>query len=266
MKRIHFIEIADEAWCPQLIKDAVTDFCRFVLTHSKTYHAIAPLLAEALKRTGARRVLDLGSGAAGPWIELQSLLRQLGMDVSVCLSDHYPNIEAFERARSLSQQAITYHPEPVDATRVPRELPGFRTMFTAFHHLRPEQARAMLADAVANNEGVAVFEPGQRNLLFLFLLPLLLATPVRVLVATPFIRPFRWSRLLWTYLVPAVPLVLLFDSVVSVLRWYSLDQLYGLVSGLDRYHWDIGTVRGKPIPFPITYLIGVPMEKAPPHR
>jgi hypothetical protein len=177
------------------------------------------------------------------------------------LSDHCPNIPAFERACCLSQQAITYHPKPVDATRVPLELAGFRTMFTAFHHLRPDQARTVLADAVAKGEGIAVFEPGQRNLLVLLLFPLLLFTPLRVLLAAPFIRPFRWSRLFWTYLVPAVPLVLLFDQIVSVLRWYSVHELCGLTAGLDRYHWDIGTVRAKPVPFPITYLIGTPTSQ-----
>ena len=28
------------------------------------------------------------------------------------------------------------------------------------------------------------------------------------------------------------------------------------------YRWDIGTVWNKPIPIPVTYLIGVPMERA----
>jgi hypothetical protein len=67
------------------------------------------------------------------------------------------HLEAFERASRLSQGAITYRSEPVDATKVPNDLPGFRTMFNAFHHLRPEQAHAMLADAVAKGEGVGVF-------------------------------------------------------------------------------------------------------------
>lgn len=259
---MHAIEIADQPWCPHAIRDAVTDFCRFVLTHSRTYHAVAPLLAGALRQTGTRRVLDLCSGAGGPWIELRPLLRELGAEVSVCLTDHFPNLPAFEWAQRLSRQAITYYPEPVDAARVPSELSGFRTIFTAFHHLRPDQARAVLADAVAKGQGIAVFEPGQRGLLTLLLLPLLLLTPLRVLVVTPFIRPFRWSRLLWTYLLPAVPVVLLFDSIVSVLRWYSLQELRDLTAGLDSYHWEVGTVRGKPIPIPITYLLGIP-RKAP---
>jgi hypothetical protein len=260
MKRIHFIEIADEAWCPIAIRHGVTDYCRFVVEVSQAYHTIAPLLAGALQRTGTRRILDLCSGAAGPWIGLQPLLRKLGVDVAVCLSDHNPNLEAFERARRLTQGAVTYHAEPVDATQVPRALSGFRTIFTAFHHLRPDQARAVLADAVAKGEGIGVFECGQRNLLELMASP---GTLLRVLLVTPFIRPFRWSRLFLTYLVPVLPVVLWFDTVVSLLRMYSVPELRDLTAGLYRYQWDIGTVRAKPIPFPITYLIGVPRENAP---
>jgi len=259
MKRIHFIEIADESWCPNAIRHGVTDYCRFVTEMSRAFNVVAPLLAGALQRTSARRVLDLGSGAAGPWLQLQPLLRGMGVNLPVCLSDHVPNHEAFERARRLSREAIIYYPKPVDATRVPGDLFGFRTIFSAFHHLRPDQARAALADAVAKGEGIAVFDWTRPSIL---LFPLLLATPLRVLLATPFIRPFRWSRLFWTYLVPALPVILLFDTVVSLLRVYSAQELRDLTEGLDRYHWEVGTVRGKWMPIRITYLIGVPTEKA----
>jgi hypothetical protein len=259
MRRLHLIELSDTAWCPQAVRHAVTDFLRFVTEMTGAYHPIAPLLAGALRRAGARRVLDLGSGAGGPWLRLQPLLRERGADVTVCLSDYCPDLEALERAHRLAPQAITYHPEPVDATQVPGGLSGFRTMFSAFHHLRPNQARAVLADAVAKGEGIGVFECAQRSV---FVLPFVPATPLRVLLATPFIRPFRWSRLFWTYVVPVVPLVLLFDVFVSCLRVYSVPELRDLTAGLDGYRWDIGTVRGKPVPIPVTYLIGIPKEKA----
>jgi hypothetical protein len=256
---MHLIEIADLAWCPRGIRQGVSDFCRFFVELSGAFNPVAPLLAAALRRTKARQILDLGSGAAGPWLRLQPRLRELGVNVPVCLSDFYPDREAFERASYLSKGAITFHTESVDATQVPSQLVGFRTMFQAFHHLRPEQARAMLADAVAKREGVGVFESGSRIPLTLVEA---LGTPLRVLVLAPFIRPFRWSRLFWTYLVPALPLVLLFDVIISCLRVYSATELRDLTAGLDSYHWDIGTVRIKPwIPIPITYLIGVPSEQ-----
>ncbi len=260
MKRRHWIEISDQPWCPQGIRNAVTDYCRFVTELSGIYNAAAPLLIDALEQTGGRLVLDLGSGAAGPWLRLQPLLRKMGMDVTVCLSDHNPDVAAFERACRLSRHAIMYHAEPVDATQVPSGLPGFRTMFSAFHHLDPGQARATLADAVAQGEGIAVFEMGgQRSILMLLAV---LPVPVRVLLAVPFIRPFRWSTLLWTYLVPLLPIVLLLDSITSVLRIYNTEELRDLTAGLDRYRWSAGTVRGKPIPVPVVYLVGVPIERA----
>ena len=80
MKRRHWIEISDEPWCPRGIRNAVTDYCRFVTELSGIYNAVAPLLIDTLERTGGRLVLDLGSGAAGPWLRLQPLLRKLGMD------------------------------------------------------------------------------------------------------------------------------------------------------------------------------------------
>jgi hypothetical protein len=258
MKRMHLIEIADETWCPPGIRQGVSDFCRFLVEVSGAFDAVAPLLAGALRQTGARQVLDLGSGGAGPWLRLQPRLRELGIDVPVCLSDCYPDLEAFERASRLSKRAITYCSETVDATQVPDHLSGFRTMFQAFHHLRPEQARALLADAVARREGIGVFESGSRSVL-MFLETL--GTPFRVLFLAPFIRPFRWTRLFWTYLVPALPLVLWFDVTVSCLRIYSVPELRDLTAGLDGYHWDIGTVRMKRLPIPITYLIGVPSEE-----
>jgi hypothetical protein len=179
----------------------------------------------------------------------------MGVDVSVCLTDHCPNIAAFERAHRLSNQGITYHSEPVDAANVPSALTGFRTMFTAFHHFPPEQARAVLADAVGKGEGIGVFECAQRSVLMLLAI---LPTPLRVLIATPFIRPFRWSRLFWTYVVPVLPIVLLFDSAVSVLRMYRVDELRGLTAGLKGYRWEAGRVRMRRLPIALTYLVGIP--------
>ena len=260
MKRLHLIEIHDQDWCPRAVRNAETDYLQFTIAATKPYAAIVSILATALQRTGAQQVLDLCSGAAGPWLWLHPVLAERGVNVSVRLTDKYPNREAFGRSSCPKDQAITYHSQPVDATGVPGELPGFRSMFTAFHHFRPEQACAVLADAVRKGQGIAVFEATQRNALALVLTALLV--PLMVLFMTPFIRPFRWPRLLWTYLIPLLPIVTLFDGLVSCLRTYSVQELHDLTARMEPsdYHWEIGTVKGKTAPIPITYLIGVPIE------
>jgi hypothetical protein len=83
-------------------------------------------------------------------------------------------------------------------------------------------------------------------------------------VFTPLIRPFRWLRLLCTYVVPIIPLVLLFDGVVSCLRTYRPQELREIIKKLSgiEYQWEVGELSkaaGQP---PITYLIGYPQTRA----
>jgi hypothetical protein len=258
MKRRHLIEIEDQSWCPRAVRDGLTDYLQFILGATNTYGAAKPIISRSLQRLGTARVVDLCSGAGGPWPSLQADLAKAGLSISVCLTDRYPNLQALQGSKGVAQRTIIYYPEPVDATQVPSELTGFRTMFTAFHHFHPEHAAAVLADAVSKRQGIGIFEGTERSLLALVLM---LFTPVMMLVVTPLIRPFRWSRFLWTYVVPVVPAVVLFDGMVSCLRSYNAEELQALTASLDAkdYHWEIGKVKSDTSLIPITYLIGMPI-------
>jgi hypothetical protein len=114
-----------------------------------------------------------------------------------------------------------------------------------------------LLDAVRQRRGVALVELAQRSPLAM--LQIALGTLTQ-LVVTPFIKPFRWSRLLLTYALPVVPLCTLWDGIVSCLRVYDPDELKHLVTQLppSDYHWEYGRLRAYPMPSELTYLIGVP--------
>ena len=247
MRRVHLLEIHDQPWCPRSLRDALTDFLQFALHLGGSYRAVAGLLRDAVARAGARRVVDLCSGAGGPW---HALWREI--PVPVLLTDKYPN-------RAAAQGPVPFHSAPVDALAVPAELDGFRTLFTAFHHFRPDEARAILADAVRRRQGIGIFEVARRAPRDVALIAL---TWLAVLVATPFVRPFRWSRFMWTYLPPVLPLVGTFDGIVSCLRAYSTAELQDLSQGLDTYEWQVGEARGRWSPLRVTYLVGVPSRGA----
>ena len=243
MGRLHLLEIHDQPWCPRSLRDALTDFLQFTITLGRGYAAVAPLLRDAITRAGATRVVDLCSGAGGPWRALRAEI-----PVPVLLTDKYPN-------RAARAGPLPFHPEPVDATAVPAGLRGFRTLFTSFHHFRPAEARGILADAVRQGQGIGVFEVSRRAPREIAVIAL---TWLAVLVFVPFIRPIRWSRLAWTYLPPVLPLVGLFDGVVSCLRTYSPVELRELLLGLDAYDWRLGETRSRWSPLAVTYLVGVP--------
>ena len=241
--RLHLVELHDLPACPRSLRDALTDFLAFWLNQSRAYDPAAPLLRDALARSGggAQRIVDLCSGAGGPWTRLAP---QVG--VPVLLTDLYPHQNGVPRLR--------FHPAPVDARAVPPELTGFRTIFTAFHHFRPADARAILEDAVRKRQGIGIFEVARRAP---WEIAVVAFTWLGTVLAVPFIRPWRWSRVLWTYVPPVLPLVGTFDGVVSCLRTYSPAELSELVRGLDSYTWDIGEFRGRWSPLRGTYLIGV---------
>ncbi len=250
MSRLHVFEIHDQPWCPRSLRDALTDFLQFTINLGGTYDAVMPMLRDAIARAGATQVVDLCSGAGGPWRRWAHEPRGMapGFDVPVVLTDKYPN-------RLAQCGALPFHPLPVDATAVPSDLEGLRTLFTSFHHFRPAEARAILADAVRHGQGIGVFEISRRAPREIAVIAL---TWIAVLLFVPFIRPLRWSRLAWTYLPPVLPIVGLFDGIISCLRTYSPAELRALLRGFDTYEWQVGETRSRWSPLVVTYLVGVP--------
>lgn len=255
--RLHLFELEDLQWFPTTIRDLMTDYLHFIEQRFRVHEPAVPLLHEVLDATGRRQVVDLCSGGGGPILALQQALASEGLAVQFTLTDRYPNLAAFERVASGSGGAITYLSQAVDARAVPNSLKGVRTIFNSFHHFRPTVARAILRDTMGARQPIAIFEIPERSVSTL--MPLLL-TPLFVWLATPWIRPFRWNRLLWTYAIPLVPLTCWWDGIVSQLRAYSPAELEALVAPLTDggYVWKVGRVRIRSTIGHVTYLLGHP--------
>ena len=256
MRRIQFIELHEQPWFPSSLRDEITDALQFGLNLLKAYVPIAPLLQSAVDAAGSRSIVDMCSGGGGPWLDLSQKLQGNAPALHIWLTDKYPNLRAIQNVRTASENHITSYPGPVDAMKVPVELKGFRTMFSSFHHFSPEEARAILQDAVDASQGIGIFEITRRAP---STIGLMFAWALMLFICTPLIRPFRWSRLLWTYLAPIIPLVLLFDGVVSCLRTYQPQELREIIEKLSasEYQWQIGE-HSAPGVATITYLIGYP--------
>jgi len=253
MSRIHAFEWNDQPWLPETLRRAETEYLATVIALARPFAPLAPRIAQVLDRAGTDRVVDLASGGAGPWPGLAAAIDTArGRAPAVTLTDLYPNQRAFERAATAG---LAHEPTPVDARAVPPHLSGVRTMFDALHHLRPGDARAVLADAHRAGAPIVIAEATSRRLAPI--LGSLLFVPLAVLLLTPAIRPWSLSRLVFTYLVPVLPLLILWDGIVSCLRTYRPDELRALTRGLDGYRWEAGEIRRRASI--VTYLIGEPV-------
>lgn len=256
MRRFHLLELEDQAWFPAVGRDLATDYLHFAQTATSLYKAMTPLIAEALNAAGTTHIVDLCSGGSGPLPAVIDELRAAGIQATATLTDLFPNLPAFEEVATKSGGAIAYLGTSVDARNVPRELRGLRTLFNGFHHFRPADARAILADAATARQPIAIFEASRRS--FRTLIPILFM-PLFVWLSTPFMRPFKWKRLLFTYPVPLVPLTCLWDGVVSQLRAYTVDELNELGRAAGTMQWRAGLRPFPHGPGQLTYLVGWPL-------
>lgn len=260
LPRLQLFELEDQPWFPTVVRDLATDYLRFVERRFRLHLHALPLLRRAIEESGATRIVDLCSGSSGPVPELLRELRADGEEVEFVLTDLYPNREAFEAVERDGDGGITFMAEPVDARSLPPGLAGLRTFFNAFHHFAPDHAEAILKSAVEFGQPIAIFEIPERSVGAI--VPLLF-TPLFVWLATPFIRPMSWRRLLLTYLLPAVPLTCVWDGVVSQLRAYRPEELSALADGAGgSFHWEVGVHRADSVPGRLTYLLGRPIQSA----
>lgn len=170
---------------------------------------------------------------------------------------------AFERVAAGNRRrlpdpccSVDHVPSPVDATDC--LLEGTRTIYGAFHHFPPALATRMLQNAVDTQQPMVVVDT-KRSWLYVLVFPFFLT--LAVLLAAPFQRnplPHYLLRLVLTYVVPVLPFMMFWDSVVSFLRMYGRAELRRMVDGLDgteSFAWTIGVEPGFT---GAQYLIGIP--------
>lgn len=250
MQRVHLVELEDLPWFPKPIRDGGTDVLDLLFARMGFYRALVPELVALMDTVGTRRLVDLCSGGGGGAMAMRAHLREQGHEgLEIVLTDRYPNAAAAARVQQLGDPGVRWHPEPVDAFHVPPGLPtGIRTMYGALHHFQPEGVRQLLQAAVDDGVPLAFFDvaapPALRKvpgvLVPLLAVPNMLVLFTACVLLVPFVRPFRLTRALLTYPVPAIPFLFAWDGMASGLRAYTPEELLALahaVRGSDGYTW-----------------------------
>ncbi|KAF4467188.1 hypothetical protein FALBO_5971 [Fusarium albosuccineum] len=215
-----------------------------------------------------------GSGGPTPIIEdhINRYLRNHNrQEVDFVLADTHPNINAWARVAS-QKPRITYEGQSVGASQVPKRLSQpkdgrkiFRLFNLAFHRFDDDLAQRILKDIIDSNQGFAIFELQDRSIMS-FLAVLLL--PVGAVFSAPYYA-FKWrspSVLIFTWLIPIIPLVLIWDGIVSSLRTREPEEVGALLrsctpdltgwefrSGKESFLWPCGY---------LNWIICQPIKKA----
>lgn len=257
-------EFEDQPWFPEIIRDYMTDYLRFLFRTFKLYQPVIPLLEEALLITKNNEILDLCSGSGGTMELIYNRLKiSFSNEIKITLSDLYPSLLVYRRLYEQTGGGISYIEMPVDAVSVSTEIKGFRTLFSGFHHFEPLKAKAILENAIVGKSQIGIFDGGNKSIWMI--LAIIIMHPVMLFFCTPFIKPFRISRLLFTYLIPVIPFCAVWDGIVSIIRLYSPEEMLKMAKEADtdcHYNWISGKKKNK-YGMSITYLIGYPIIEKP---
>lgn len=251
------------------MRRAITRLIAVLMKMTSAYQVISTTIENHFSKIPDDTITDLGSGAGSTMPNMLKKLKEkpIFKNTKLILTDLYPNAEAITFYNNPAYTDITYKAESVNAVEMNSEMPGLKTMINSFHHLNENDAYSLLSNAQKNNQSVFIYEMTDNKLpLFLWWLFLpvsLVILFVMVLFMTPFARPLTWYQLLFTYVIPLIPVFYAWDGQASMPRIYGLKDLKFMTEKLkndsdtgNAYTWHYGAVSKGGI-----YLAGVPESR-----
>ena len=266
IKRIQLFEFEDLGWFPTWLRVCMTNLIVILQKMIGVPELLANLIADILKKVNRDTIVDLGSGSGGAMPEVLEALHKIeGLEhVSLIMTDLYPSPEMLKKFNSVTPNKISYHYTSINATNIATAPEGLKTMVNSFHHMPPKKARAILESAQRTHQPLLIYEMGDNNiplLIWWLLLPIsLIILIIMVLFMTPFVKPLTWRQIVFTYLIPIIPICYAWDGQASLPRMYTLKDLDVLLDGLgsENYTWEKGHALKQHGKKQGTYLIGLP--------
>ncbi|MEM1357326.1 MAG: hypothetical protein AAGF89_03965 [Bacteroidota bacterium] len=266
MKRIQLFEFEDFAWLPSQIRSGMTRLIRVLHRMNGTATIISQLLIEIRQKHPFLQIVDMGSGSGGPMLEVIDLLKQQlpHAMVRLLLTDAYPDKATVKSINNLNRPDLSYSSTPLFAEDVGQAPGGIKTMVASFHHLRPEMARQVLKAAEDSRQPLFLYELAPNSvplLVWCLLLPLSLSLLfIMSWAMTPFVRPLSFPQLVFTYIIPIIPLAYAWDGQASLMRTYTFKDIEELLENRKpkQYAWEMKRAtksNGRPAGY---YVFGYP--------
>lgn len=266
MKRIQLFEFEDFHWFPDIIRTGMTNLIVILHKIMGTSDVLTKLLLDIRRKYNYTQIVDLGSGSGGALPEVIKKINNDRIDtpIKLLLTDLHPNEQFIYQINKNNLKNITYHPTSINANDFNQIPPGLKTMINSFHHMSPEVAKNILSSAQSNDEPLLIYEMAENKiptLLWWLLLPIsLLILILMVFFMTPFLRPLTWQQLLFTYLIPIIPICYAWDGQASMVRMYTFDDIKELLQDIENkdYTWEMAQAKkenGKNLGY---YILGKP--------
>jgi hypothetical protein len=203
-------ELEDYDWFPAVLRRFQTEFIGSMVAWTHIYRPIAPLLDAMMQKNNTRKMADLCSGSAHPVLYLTQFWENA---VQIHLTDKFPTEPVLPE--STPHQFIVERTS-YDVLSASFSKDTIYTMFNAFHHFDHQEQVYILEQFQKAQAPFLIVEILQPNLFEI--VKIAVTTTIGQLFTAPFIAPFSWQRLLFTYILPVNLLTVTVDGVISVTK------------------------------------------------
>lgn len=210
-------ELEDYKCFPSVFRNFQTEFIGYIVVVFDVYYVFVDYLNRS--HFPILPMKDLCSGSGEPAI---GIFNKSNCFSSLSLSDKFPNAHC--RGRSEIFNEIREE----DVLEVEFKDGTYYTMFNSLHHFSDHEKVEILQRIHKNGSSAFFVEILEPTLLCFF--KVLFITIVGSLLFTPFVKPFSYSRLFFTYIIPVNLFTVTFDGWVSVMKSRSIKQYQKLFS------------------------------------
>ncbi len=241
--RVHAFEFCDQSWLKGFWRETYMEGLNLLCRLGRLDRMVGPSVLKWAAASGPGPILDLASGNGEVVASIiEEARRQKVCPLKFVLSDLYPDLDGFRNLQQRYPQSVTFLSGSTDATALASilsesgSIPQPRSIHicAGFHHFRPQQAAQVMQWSARNMNGIFIseyFERSWRALMtpFISLLPLMLL---------PFLSGrFSLKKVGVTTLIPIVPLMIVWDGLVSILRVYRPEELEAMVPEESKKDW-----------------------------
>mgnify|MGYP005992915527 CR=1 FL=1 len=210
MRRKQIRQIINLKWFPTHLKTLIAEFLSWFVLKVNASKPFIPVINDILTREKLTRIINIEFNVGAG---VETVTPFLGKEIKVQSIYH----EKFNTNKN-----------------------GLYLYVNCFHQLSYEQAKSSLKKICESGNPIAIVEGNNDSLWQI--VGMTIFVPITVLLSAPFVKPFRVSRLLFTYIIPLLLIVIMIDGCVALLKLYNPSDLAKITSDLQikNYEWKTG--------------------------
>jgi hypothetical protein len=210
MRRKQVTQFINTTWFPKHLKLLIAEFLTWFVLKTNASKPFMPLINQMLEENKTNTIIniDIPIGA--------------GIDTVTPFLDKKIKVRNLTLAEFNTQQS------------------GLYLFVNAFHQLPPQKAQQIVAQ-IAKSKNPLIIVEGNNDSLWQ-IVGMTFFVPLTVILTAFFVKPFRFTRIIFTYLLPILPIALVIDGCLALLKLYNPKDLLTLSKNieLENHQWEAG--------------------------